>query len=80
MYKDPRFCLQIRTMMEIISVDLCKTYRVSLFGRAILLLSCTSTHNEKKYSPSPSHSSTLFGGGGEGEGSESLKEFQKSTN
>ena len=35
-------------IMEIISVDFYKTYRVSLFGKAILLLSCTSTHNEKK--------------------------------
>ena len=36
------------TIMEIISVDFYKTYRVSLFGKAILLLSCKSTPYERK--------------------------------
>ena len=36
------------TIMEIISVDFYKIYRVSLSGEAIVLLFCTRTHNEKQ--------------------------------
>ena len=42
------FCLEIQTIMEIISVDFYKIYRVSLSGETIVLLFCTRTHDDKQ--------------------------------
>ncbi len=47
-------------IMEIISVDFYRIYRVSLSGKAFVLLFCASTHDEKQYGPSPSPSTMLL--------------------